>query len=525
MKLFYTFILILLFSLTNIYSQDLSIDWQYLIGGDNDDFLKSVAQTSDGGYILGGYSSSNISADKNENSFGSKDYWVIKLNEMGVIEWQKTIGGNGLDELYSISQTTDGGYILGGYSNSDISGNKTENSNGGFDYWVIKLNDLGVIEWQNTIGSNQDDFLYSVIQTSDGGYILGGYSNSINISGDKDEGSNGLGDYWVIKLTDLGVIEWQKTIGGSGFDSLLSTVVTTDDGYILGGYSLSNISGDKTENLNGGSDYWVIKLNNLGDIEWQNTIGGNGNDVLLSLSTTTDGGYILGGFSDSDISGDKTENSLGGIDFWVIKLDNSGTIEWQNTIGGNKADELDSVIQTNDGGYMLGGISLSNISGDKTEDSEGRDIWIVKLNSSGAIISQNTIGGNSFDTLSSIYQTNDSGFILGASSKSGISGDKTEDSNNNSKDYWLIKILPSTLSIKDETLSNSITLYPNPSSNIIYIKGGTPDISISIYDVLGKEVIMEKATNQVDISTLKKGIYFVKISDGIKISTNKLVKN
>ncbi|QQR96354.1 MAG: hypothetical protein IPJ93_07000 [Bacteroidota bacterium] len=223
------------------------------------------------------------------------------------IEWQNTIGGNYTDQLYSIQQTTDGGYILGGWSESYISGDKTENSFGCSDYWVVKLDSIGNIQWQNTIGGNSGDGLYSVQQTTDGGYILGGVSTS-NISGDKTENSQGYIDYWVVKLDASGNIQWQNTIGGNSDDYLTSIQQTTDGGYILGGSSNSNISGDKTENSQGDYDYWVLKLDPTGNIQWQNTIGGSINDQLYSIQQTIDGGYILGGWSNSNISGDKTEN-------------------------------------------------------------------------------------------------------------------------------------------------------------------------------------------------------------------------
>jgi len=213
-----------------------AIEWQNTIGGSSADQLNSINQTSDGGYILGGRSASGISGDKTEASQGHYDYWVVKINSLGVIEWQNTIGGSGNDELQSISQTSDGGYILGGWSNSGISGDKTEASQGSYDYWVVKLNSLGVIEWQNTIGGSSYDGLYSINQTSDGGYILGGFSES-GISGDKTEASQGSWDYWVVKLNSLGVIEWQNTIGGSSYENLRSINQTSDGGYILGGHS------------------------------------------------------------------------------------------------------------------------------------------------------------------------------------------------------------------------------------------------------------------------------------------------
>jgi hypothetical protein len=424
------------------------IVWQNTIGGSGNDNLYSMQQTNDGGYILGGSSWSLISGDKTETSWGGEDYWVVKLNSSGAIEWQNTIGGNGDDRLLSIQQTIDGGYILGGYSLSGISGDKTEASIGDGDYWVVKLNSSGSIEWQNTIGGGKYDYLVSLCQTTDGGYILGGASTS-GISGDKTEarmGPIGTYDYWVVKLNGSGAIEWQNTIGGSSNDWMRSIKQTSDGGYILGGYSDSGISGDKTEALIGATyygDYWIVKINSSGAIEWQNTIGGSDDDLLFTLQQTIDGGYILGGYSLSGISGDKTETSWGGNDYWVVKLNSSGTIEWQNTIGGSEDDLLSTLQQTIDEGYILGGYSLSGISGDKTESSLGsEDYWVLKLNSSGVIEWQNTIGGNSNDLMYfSLEQTTDGGYILGGESSSGISGDKTEASQG-SLDYWVVKLEP-----------------------------------------------------------------------------------
>jgi PKD repeat protein len=415
-----------------------TIQWQNTIGGNSNDELQSIQQTTDGGYILGGYSNSNVSGDKTEASLYN-DYWIVKLSVAGTIEWQNAIGGNQTDYLQSIQQTTDGGYILGGTSNSDISGDKTEPSQGNDDYWVVKLTATGAIEWQNTIGGSSIDRLKSIQQTTDGGYILGGYTAS-GISGDKTEALQGAYDYWIIKLTATGTIEWQNTIGGNNYDYLESIQQTTDGGYILGGYSASGISGDKTEASQGYEDYWVIKLTTTGAIEWQNTIGGSSGDYLRSIQQTTDGGYILGGYSNSGISGDKTEANQGSFDYWVIKLAATGAIEWQNTIGGSSNDYLQSIQQTTDGGYILGGYTASGISGDKTEANQGSfDYWVVKLAATGNIQWQNTIGGSSVDYLSDIQQTTDGGYILGGYSQSGISGDKTETSQGYT-DYWVVKI-------------------------------------------------------------------------------------
>lgn len=427
-----------------LFSQAPDIEWQNSIGGINADLLYSIAPTSDGGYILGGQSESGISGDKTEASLGYSDFWVIKLNSSGGIEWQNAIGGSAYETLYSISQTSDGGYILGGWSSSGISGDKTEANLGTNDYWAIKLNSTGGIEWQNTIGGSGIDRLYSIAQTTDGGYILGGTSDS-GISGDKTEANLGIyTDYWIIKLNSAGDIMWQNTIGGNSQDELRSLSQTSDGGYILGGHSYTLvISGDKTEdNVGAGySDYWVIKLNSTGGIEWQNTIGGDKYEFLNSIAQTNDGGYILGGQSISGITGDKTEAAIGSYDYWVIKLNSTGGIEWQNTIGGSSSESINSIAQTSDGGYILGGISTSGISGDKTEVNLGlNDYWAIKLNSTGDIEWQNTIGGSDYDVLYSIAETSDGGYILGGYTRSGISGDKTEASNGY-YDIWVVKLI------------------------------------------------------------------------------------
>lgn len=439
-NLYLTLALIIIFILKGTAQE---IQWQKTIGGSSSDVVQSIQQTSEGGYIIGGYSSSDISGDKAENStsgLGDWDYWIVKVDSLGSIQWQNTIGGIDYDILSCIQQTNDEGYILGGYSLSDLSGDKTESSIGqSDDYWIVKVDSLGAIQWQNTIGGSLYDQLESIEQTTDGGYILCGYSESY-ISGDKTENCNGWYDYWIVKIDSLGNIQWQNTIGGDEDDVLTSIQQTTDGGYILGGHSRSNIAGDKTEGCIGGFDYWIVKVDSIGNIQWQNTIGGSGDDYLYSLQQTIDGGYFLGGWSDSDISGNKTENSNGGYDIWIVKVNSIGNIQWQNTIGGSVWDELQSVQQTTDGDYILGGSSESNISGDKTENSNGaRDYWIVKVDSLGVIQWQNTIGGMFEERLYSIYKTTGRGCFLGGSSNSIISGDKSANCYGGD-DFWIIKI-------------------------------------------------------------------------------------
>ncbi|MBC8046252.1 MAG: fibronectin type III domain-containing protein, partial [Fimbriimonadaceae bacterium] len=442
--------ILFLFLVCNTFSQGApEIEWQNTIGGSTDDLLYSVQQTSDGGYILGGSSNSDISGDKTEDNISTYDYWIIKLDASGEVEWQNNIGGTARDYPVSTQQTDDGGYILGGYSDSNLSGDKTEASIG-YDYWIIKIDSIGEIVWQNTIGGSLDDYLRSLDKTTDGGYILGGISRS-GISGDKTEASIGDWDYWVVKLNGSGIIEWQNTIGGHDYDDLQEIKQTTDGGYILGGFSESGISGDKTETNIGSYDYWVVKLDALGDIEWQNTIGSTEMERLQAVEETIDGGYIIGGCSKGGISADKNEAFIGGAnegDYWVLKLDALGNIEWQNTIGGSDDEILISLANIAYGGYIIGGHSHSEISGDKTEINVGSttftDYWVVKLNDEGDIEWQNTIGGGGYDELATVAQTTDGGFIVGGHSRSTASGDKTEPRIGaaNFFDYWIVKLYP-----------------------------------------------------------------------------------
>lgn len=479
-----------------------AIQWQKTIGGSLYDELRSLRQTSDGGYILGGYSASNISGDKIEVSNGLEDYWVVKLDANGSIEWQNTIGGSGSDRLFDLQQTTDGGYILGGNSNSNISGDKTEPSiNGSKDMWVLKLDNQGQIEWQKTIGNGGQEIISSVQQTLDGGYILGG----------THENAAGNESFLVVKLTATGLVEWQKYIGGSADDWLNSIQQTVDGGYILGGYSWSGISGDKTEASKGEFDFWVVKVSATGEIQWQKTIGGNASDYILSLQQTSDLGYILGGFSNSNISGDKTENSRGSFDYWVVRLDALGNIQWQKTIGGNNIDIPESIHETTDGGYILGGYSSSGASGDKTQSGWGNDdFWVVKLNASGVLQWQKTIGGNGLDKLYELRQTADNGYILGGFSASNISGDKTENCYGQN-DFWVLKLAPESVPTNDMSAGpKDLTIYPNPTSGSVLIsKAGTT--KLGLYNAIGQLLFTQSIEEQdvIDLSLYLSGIYFV----------------
>ncbi len=348
-----------------------SIQWQKCLGGSSNEVSQSIKPTTDGGYIIAGNTSSNDGDVTGHH--GLQDFWVVKLDSAGSIQWQKCLGGSSHDAAYSVQQTADGGYIVAGSTSSndgDVTG-----YHGLQDSWIVKLNASGTIQWQKCLGGSSDDYIYDVQQTADGGYIVAGttYSNDGDVTG-----NHGGYDYWIVKLNASGVIQWQKCLGGSGSEWAYSVQQTADGGYIVAGYTYSN-DGDVTGN-HGNNDYWVVKLDSAGSIQWQKFIGGSSNEFAQSIKPTTDGGYIIAGYTSSN-DGDVTGNH-GGYDYWIVKLNASGVIQWQKCLGGSVTDAAFSVQQIADGGYIVAGSTLSN-NGDVTGNHGGYDIWIVKLDASG----------------------------------------------------------------------------------------------------------------------------------------------
>ena len=513
------------------------------IGGGGTDNSAKVIQTKDGGYMICGTSYSNLSGDKTVPSVRKyfSDIWIVRCNNAGEITWQLDVGSN-LDDLFGdFKLTPDGGLIFVASSRGNISGNKTENSRGREDYWIVKINSKGKIEWDKTYGGSNTDYGGPVALASDGGYFIGGVSYSEK-SGDKAYNKFGKSDYWLLKLDHNGNLEWQKEYGGKYYTrNFLTSIVSTIDGCIIGGISEDGIAGNKTCAGYGGSDYWLIRLDNKGREIWQKNYGGSGDDECLYMSLGKNNTFLVGGNSNSNISGIKTENSYGGNhDYWVLCIDINGNIIWQKTLGGNNVDFIASVEQTEDGGCIVGGNSNSPKSGVKSENNHGEtgydyDTWIVKLDKNNNIQWDKTIGGNRYEERGSIKPTLNGGYILCTSSESGISGDKTDTLRGN-EDFWLVKLYPDTPSFshnKNGPVENpgipSIKIYPNPAKDFLNIEGLdiNKKYTIFITDLKGNVLYNTKiqpGISQVKLPYMLKGNYFIKISDGKKIVTRQFMK-
>ncbi len=353
----------------------------------------------------------------------------------GTVASLSNFGGSQNDSYRSVTATTDGGYIVTGYTQS-IDGDITDKTVEEFDYWVVKYASDDTLQWSKTFGGSQDDRANQIIQTNDGGYALIGYSKSNDLD---VIGNQGLKDFWVLKLDASGSISWQKDFGFSGNDKGITLIQTTDGGYLLGGIIDVTASGglgtDKSMQINhAGGDYWVIKLDASGTKQWRKFYGGGQTDTLNDVIQTTDGGFLLVG--DSDSNDVDINNNKGSYDFWIVKINNSGVLQWENSYGGTEIEKGYSITKTTDGNYVIVGDARST-DGDLTNSKGNADVWVVKINDNGSIIWQKNYGGSSFDNARSVVTATNGGFFITGSSRS-LNIDAS--TNNGQNDVWILKI-------------------------------------------------------------------------------------
>jgi hypothetical protein len=521
-----------------------NILWENSYGGKHAEFLYDAISTPDYGFLLAGSSISNVNGNKTDSNKGNLDYWIWKMDEKGKPEWQKSYGGNGVDLLQSVKLTNDGGYILGGSSNSNSGNDKKEDSKGFDDLWIVKLDAKGNEIWQRTIGGSGQEKLASIVQTNDGGYIIGASSSSFRTEMDTDkfgksEDSRGSMDYWVVKLDDKGNIKWQKTFGGQYIDELKSIEQTNDKGYIIGGYSNSPISGEKLQENFGLNDYWIVKLDEDGNEMWQQTLGGDKDDNLFGLTQTIDGGFILGGNSNSGATNSKSKSNKKGTDFWVIKIGKSGVIEWQETYNYGEIDVLTSIVENKDGTFLIGGYVQSEakskgqtIKGNQSKvskdgkDKEGINDYIaLKIKATGEEIWTQTVGSKGDEILKKLFETRDGGYILAGTSIGNASRDKNTAIGGS--DFWVVKLRDNKKKIEEK---QKIEAIPNPAiyfTNVIvtydYQKG-----TATLFDLSGRSMQTIKLTGEksipVDLSNLPQGIYLIEIKTNVSTDGVKVIK-
>jgi hypothetical protein len=396
-------------------------EWEQTYGGTEFDGGSSVQQTTDGGYIIAG----------GTESFGNggSDVYLIKTDGFGLEQWSQTYGGKESNGGSSVQQTTDGGYIIAGHVCDGECLDETY-----YNVYLIKTDGFGVEQWSQTYGGTEPNRGYSVEQTTDGGYIIAGWTLSF---GDDF-------NVYLIKTDGFGVEQWSQTYGGTEFDFGYSVQQTTDGGYIIGGYTLSF--------GNGGADVYLIKTDGFGVEQWSQTYGGTETDGGYLVQQTNDGGYIIGGYT----------LSFGeDYDVYLIKTDGNGVEQWSQTYGEAEHDFGFSVHQTTDGGFIIAGSTWSSVTVDN-------DVYLIKTNGNGVEQWSQTYGGTESESGSSVKQTTDGGFIIAGSTLS-----FGED-----YDVYLIKT-------DSEGTQSSLFTIPTPSNRKLE----------KVIDILGREV--NHTTNQI----------------------------
>ena len=402
-------------------------------GGALNDKGLSVINTLDGGYAVLGYTQSS-DGDVSNKLNDSFDYWLLKFDSNNSLQWNKTYGGFEDDRGNRLIQTTDGGYALIGFSKSNDG--DVSNNNGQNDFWLVKLDTNASLIWEKTFGFGGADSGISMIQTNDGGYLLTGILDVTASGGQGNSKSlarkHAGGDYWVIKVNANGTKEWSKFYGGTFTDTPNDLIQTLDNDYIIVGSSDSNDI-DITNNK-GSYDFWVVRIDGNGTIVWERSFGGSETDEAYAISKSGDGNFLIIGdtsSSDKDVS-----NNNGAADLWVIKMSPNGELLWEKTYGGSNFDVGRSIRSTPDGNFIISGSSRS-LDGDINSNNGQNDAWVLKIDSNGNLLWQQTLGGSEIEFAHGAIQLNNRRIIAVGESRS---EDGDVPLNNGFQDLLVIKI-------------------------------------------------------------------------------------
>ncbi|UOU98188.1 T9SS type A sorting domain-containing protein [Chryseobacterium daecheongense] len=503
-----------------LYSQN--VLWQKDIKSSTQDFLSQVVTTIDQQYLITGSSIQASKQTENKQNNGY-DFHLVKLNQQGEEVWEKYFSGQNHDFLSSAVATQEGGFLISGTSYSSIGLDKKEKSKGGSDIWLIKINEFGEEQWQKTLGTASDEEARAVIQTTDLGYF---------VAGNVQNSSKGYGskDIWIIRLDKTGKQTSELILGGKGLDEVEKMIPTKDGGALLGIYSRSTVGGSKKTENYGEGDYWIIKLNNDGKVEWEKNYGGKADDHLRTLALTSTG-YVIGGESRSERSGNKTADIEEGTDLWLISLNERGEELWQKSYNFKNRDVLMgmSVIS----GMMEAGSGKSNenttkgiLLGGYTQaegriESDDETFWMLYLDQEGKEEWRKHVKGESRkkeERLSDIKLNRDGSIILAGTSAEELG-----------KENWKIVKLGDG-QIDQLIEKQDIRVYPNPVSDYTYVEIGYEfkEADILLYDMSGKLLQQTKTKNKVtkiNTQTLIQGAYLVTIkTDTNKTANAKLIK-
>jgi len=516
------FLLFLIVSLT-LNAQD--VLWEKSYGGLQAEYLFDAQPTDDFGFILAGSSVSDKNGNKQDKNIGNLDYWVWKMDEHGGLDWQKSFGGDGLDLLNKVLTTRDGGFLLAGSSNSSKSDYKKEEALGLEDFWVIKLNADGSEQWQKTLGGSGSDMLKTAIEMPMGGYLLAGSSSSP--ASEHKRGENyGNKDYWLVRINTVGEVEWDVSFGGIYVDEVEALCPAPENGIYVLGYSNSGEDGNKTTKGLGEGDYWLLRLDKNGNQLWQKSFGGEDDDHPYAAIQLKEGAMLIGGISASENSATKQAGNKKGTDFWVFKLDASGSIIWEETYDIGEYDMLSSMEENKDGTILLGGYAKSEKVGLKRDDSKGiNDYVAIKIDGDGEEKWRQEVGSNGDDVLQRLVETRDGGYVLAGTSNGVVSGERN--SSQGRHDFWVVKLSDKD---KDEDDSNSmVEAYPNPTDGFtnVIITSDFETGEAFLYDIRGRQLqqyTLSSRTLPVNLRGLPVGVYLITIKTDVGTDSIKILK-
>ncbi|MBP7261966.1 MAG: T9SS type A sorting domain-containing protein [Bacteroidia bacterium] len=509
-----TFFFFALVSCLLAQAQAPEIEWQKYYGGHRIEQVTCVQEVfikgkRTAGYIVAG--ATNSTNGDFANNHGGYDAWILKLNELGDVEWQKCYGDVDADGVYSIKQTDDGGFIFVGCTNSN------DLTFGKYDAWVVRLNSTGDVIWEKTFGGIDHEDFVAIDYSSDGGYYISGHACSPEIIG-------GLGgdkeiDVWVVKLNAGGDIEWKKTWGGNCHDLTHSIKSTKDGGCIVVGHKQLN-EHDNIDN-NEESEGWIVKLTKSGKIEWQKNSGVKGYDGFTSVLETDDGNYIIGGTRGFEHLKQKS-------DFWILKVNKSGNIVWQNIV--KEIGNMRLYQQTSDGGFVLAGYNEPDTSSDVCFDHSIKNSAIVKLNSKGKMEWAKVFYSPGNATLGKwVIQTSDGKFVVVSNTHKYNDNYTYKD---DAKDIWIKKLSYKQLStdIQNPDQLQPIQIYPNPTNGVFFIASNiNQNARIEVYTITGKQVLTKNISpfekTEVNLTGQMKGVYFIKVTTIDKVWMNRVVLN
>jgi len=380
--------------------------WEKSYGGSMNDWVAATSPAPDGGLVFAGYSNSN-DGDVTGNH-GGFDWWVARIDSSGSLLWKKTLGGSAGDQLYDICPTSDGGYALAGYTSSndgDVTGN-----HGNADYWVVRLDAQGGIVWKKTYGGSGRDYGFAIAQ-SGSGFIVAGISQSSD--GDV-AGNYGSDDYWVLQLDLAGNILWEKNLGGTGTEGAFCDIIPlSGGGFALAGKSRSS-NYDLTQNQ-GESDFWIVKMSGTGVIQWQKSLGGSESEQLYSIVEMAGGDLVACGTTGST-NGDVTGNN-GNSDIWVVRLSANGQLQWQQCLGGTNYDNGAQLLHLQGGKLLIAGTSRSS-DGDISQNHGGSDYWLAQLDNAGNLMWEQNWGGTLNDRANAVTLATDGKLYVAGDAKS-----------------------------------------------------------------------------------------------------------